>query len=306
MKRSGQHAILNWLCASLGGHGCALNDVRPAYDLRNRHWSGTKTSGRLGASNNVWFFHNYEDHSPHGVAQPVTEGFHDRWYGKSTRRYDLLILRDPFNLFASRIRRGKSTREIWPAENQATSRWTREMFKTHAREYLGETEWLPRLFPISYNRWFSDESYRDRLCGLVGCRSNESAMHVVPAAGSGSSFDGQEFKFEAEKMPVLERWRQYEDSSYFRSIFEDRELLDLSMRIFGHIPGTEALSPEIEELSSGVGTIIDPPVRRAYNPVTTHHPSLSHRNARVDERPGHTSRASLLRRTRSVIASRNP
>ena len=180
------------------------------------------------------------------------------------------------------------------------------MFKTHAREYLGETEWLPRLFPISYNRWFSDESYRDRLCGLVGCRSNESAMHVVPAAGSGSSFDGQEFKFEAEKMPVLERWRQYEDSSYFRSIFEDRELLDLSMRIFGHIPGTEALSPEIEELSSGVGTIIDPPVRRAYNPVTTHHPSLSHRNARVDERPGHTSRASLLRRTRSVIASRNP
>jgi hypothetical protein len=34
------------------------------------------------------------------------EQHHDQWVGASWQRYDVLILRDPFNLFASRLRAG--------------------------------------------------------------------------------------------------------------------------------------------------------------------------------------------------------
>jgi hypothetical protein len=46
-------------------------------------------------------------------------------------------------------------------------------------------------------------------------------------------------------MRVLERFARYESDPTFRSVFEDAELIGLSERIFGHIPGTEDLGPTL-------------------------------------------------------------
>jgi hypothetical protein len=50
-----------------------------------------------------------------------------------------------------------------------------------------------------------------------------------------------EFEGRANEMKVLERWHHFADDRDFRQLFYDRELLELSEKIFGGIPGTECL-----------------------------------------------------------------
>ena len=50
--------------------------------------------------------YNYEDCFLGTVASDAFEENHDAWVGPSGRRTDVLILRDPYNLFASRRRAG--------------------------------------------------------------------------------------------------------------------------------------------------------------------------------------------------------
>jgi hypothetical protein len=59
--------------------------------------------------------------------------------------------------------------------------------------------------------------------------------------GPGSSFDKFKYKGQAYKMKVLERWKVFKEYPFYRSIFEDKELVELSNKIFGKIPGTDTL-----------------------------------------------------------------
>jgi len=43
-------------------------------------------------------------------------------------------------------------------------------------------------------------------------------------------------------MKVLERWKDYKENETFLNIFKDQELVLLSEKIFGIIPGTELLN----------------------------------------------------------------
>ena len=42
-------------------------------------------------------------------------------------------------------------------------------------------------------------------------------------------------------MKVLERWKQFSDDLFFKKLLNNEELIYYSERIFGQIPGTEAL-----------------------------------------------------------------
>ena len=53
---------------------------------------------------NVGLIYSYEDFPLDQVASDKFEHNHDLYLGKSAIRYDLLIIRDPFNLFASRLK----------------------------------------------------------------------------------------------------------------------------------------------------------------------------------------------------------
>jgi hypothetical protein len=59
--------------------------------------------------------------------------------------------------------------------------------------------------------------------------------------GGGSSFDGTKYDEKAGSMNVLMRWKQIQNMKTYRKLFKDKELIGLSEKIFGHIPGTEVL-----------------------------------------------------------------
>jgi len=157
----------------------------------------------------------------------------------------IIILRDPFNLFASwsynRILQKLKIKEI---KNFA------DIWKEHAREFLGDTDNFNSKICISYNKWFVSVEYRKELCDKFGMKFTDEGKNKLSLSGNGSSFNGMDKRFRkhADRLDTLNRWKVFliEDKydSYkknFMEVFKDHELISLSKRIFGQIEGTEVL-----------------------------------------------------------------
>lgn len=246
MSRSGNHAIIHWLLNQAPGRSCFLNCVEgktnPFVSARPLHRDGLPYAVnypefswdrelRGNFSQKDLLIHSYEDNFLGYVCHPLFEQHHDQWVGPSRRRYDVLILRDPFNLFASRLRAGFSHLSL---------RTTARIWQQHAREFLGQRHHLnqPRIL-INYNRWATERSYRQQLAEQLGLPFTDVGIHTVHKTAGGSSFDGLRYNGEAGQMKVLERWKAYQADPTYRQLF-DPTLVDLSQRIFGSLPGTAA------------------------------------------------------------------
>ena len=261
LQRTGNHAIINWLYAQYPELKCYLNGVEAN---RNPFLTFSKKGTvrqfdaefhkkiriiheRLGVfRRKALLIYNFEDYSLEEVFSACFEKHHDRWVGASAKQFDVLVLRDPFNLFASRIRReegvgGQKLSFGDPGERELLI----ALWKQYAREFLGVSNHLTHnKIAINYNKWFADKSYRAEVAGAFGLDLVNDSVDKVLAVGGGSSFDRTEFDRNASTMKVLERWRNYKDDAFFRELFTDTELLELSSRIFGNLPGVEELLPK--------------------------------------------------------------
>ena len=248
MSRSGNHAIIGWIIRQLSGRSCFLNCAEPktnpfrtarplspsdpnpyraSYDLD----LAAEQAGRLSPKD--YLLHSYEDAFLGMVRSRAFEDEHDRWVGPSARRTDVLILRDPFNLFASR-RRLRYT--------FVSDRTARRIWKQHAREFTGSPRYLGRnRVLISYNRWCRDRRYRRAVAGQLGLRFTDAGARDVPCCHGGSSFDGARYDGRAHEMDTLGRWRHFADDPDYLTLLDDLDLLALAEAAFGRIPGTERL-----------------------------------------------------------------
>jgi len=254
LSRSGNHPIINWIGRQFPGEKvCLLNSAQPktnpfvtgfsaGYDERkgfticfndfmiNKKW---EQKGRF--KKKYCLIYSYEDVPLDEVAAPEFEANREMWIGASLRRYDILILRDPFNLFASRF----AAKFMEPPEIyfKLVGLW-----KNYAKEFLRITSYLNnRVVAINYNDWFSSVGYREELANKLDLPFSDKGVKKVVSMGFGSSFDGQTFSGRAQEMEVLKRWKNFADDPFYRTILNDPELIELSNRIFGHISGTEVL-----------------------------------------------------------------
>lgn len=248
MSRSGNHAIIDWILAQSAGATCFLNCAEPGtnpfvsaralgddepgvrvsfagFDI------AAERSGRF--SRKDLLLHSYEDTFLGAFGRGDAERQRDELVGRSRRRLDVLILRDPFNLFASRLASGIGV--VSPAI--AARIWCQ-----HAREFLGLRSHLgPERVLVRYTDWVSDSAYRRDLAERLGLRFDDSSASAVATCAGGSSFDGTTHDGRAHDMALLERWRRYADDATYRSVFTP-ELVDLSQRVFGPIAGTEEIA----------------------------------------------------------------
>lgn len=245
LSRSGNHAIVDWMWAQARGRrvllNCAEGKTNPFASCRpladGRPWRSSdpafdiaaERAGALTAKD--WLLHTYEDAFLGHVFSPILAERHDAWVGRSARRVDMLVLRDPFNLIASRDRGGIPTP---PA-------LTRRLWKQHAREFLGDRRLLRHdKLPVSYNRWVADTAYRRRIADHLGLRFTDAGRETVAGCHGGSSFDGRTYDGRATAMPVLDRWRTRADDPDFWAAFDD-EMVALAERAFGALPAARHL-----------------------------------------------------------------
>lgn len=287
LQRSGHHAILHWIMANMDGRYVFINNCRPGKSPfasinsePNRNKLVTNipdfdvTAEQAGnRCRKDYLLYNYEDHVLRDIEADDFYVNHDAWLGTSQRTVNVLILRDPYNMIASRLRMedyrrslqavphsvrqlpvheirrffSKPTRLIrkvvkrirpagWKKRDalEEAAR-SRDLFMMYAREFLNETNILQNKLTINYNRWFIDGLYRVELARRIGLASADRGLDRVARWGSGSSFDRNAFDGRAREMGVLTRWKAVIDDERYRALIDDAELHELSERIFGQV-----------------------------------------------------------------------
>lgn len=254
MQRSGNHAIINWMTKQMDGPVTFLNNREPWREAKPLILSRDvlRNKGNLVVSYEDFNYDKFfaDKQWANGMKNRENEAF-----GNHRQSLHVLILRDPFNLFASRLfavlnnpkirARGKAEfkRKIRQKMVQSVDTW-----KSHAKIYLqmlmhGENPLDEPCTGIRYDRWFADRSIRRDYADMLDIEFTDKGVQDVPKSGNRrSSFDDAEYDGKAQDMDVMNRWKMALDHpKWYHPVFEDPEVWDLSERIFGSIEGTEIL-----------------------------------------------------------------
>ena len=229
MKRSGNHAIIEWMLAQ--DHFVFCNNLIPVapilrgekslpaprdFTAWEREKLGEGKADRLLCA-------SLEDHALN--VRPFEQ--------LPTGTVQVLIVRDPANFFASRIRKSRSIdHPAYPREAGPLLARVVEGWKVHVREYLGLTSTLTNRVGVSFNAWFTDPDYRRALSARLGLSFSDQGFGRVSAAGGGSSFDRTDFNGDNVRMNVLDRAAQLDEgeTKLLAEILADDELRELGRR----------------------------------------------------------------------------
>ena len=254
LKRGGGHAVVNWIARNMDRQVFHLNNAF-SKPLKAR-WRGAKIFRRItdpdrygGPGRRLYnvdlppgagwrevaalpkevLLTNVENFRLDKIpGQRILGEDAHRLIGRSRSRVTLLVLRDAFNTFAS----------VWQGKRRMRNRLHRfysTQWKAYAREFLGETSYLPEdTIKVSFNAWFADADYRRALAAELGLEHVDRGRDEVSSDGGGSSFTGQEFQNRAQNMAVLDRWQNFIDDPEYVAAF-DEETVELSRRIFGDV-----------------------------------------------------------------------
>lgn len=258
LKRSGHHAVMVWLAYHFNLPIFVLNNIKPYTDpylttAFNKDWD----------KESDWLVHmNVEDVEPirnvHKHCLMISiQDFNvtylkderdflwerQRTVGESLKLHNIIFIRDPFNMLASRwykpglVPKLRDDSEIL------------DMWEIYAEEYLGITNSIPSKTPINYNLWFSSIDYRKKLSTEFGLSFTDAGLNIVPkcSGGNGSSFDKNSYDGRGNQMKVLERWKICQHDKRFHEIFRERhKLANLYRKIFPH-------DSEIESFMQTIG-----------------------------------------------------
>ena len=249
LRRTGNHAIITWLEQQHTGVVRHLNNVKAGEnpyrykgenlsDYHPGHKKMVETYRRQAKGDLVkrdCLLHSYEDWGLDQIGSRRFEHYHDLYVGRSQQRFDVLILRDPFNLLASRIKKGYLA--VKPRRRDVVNLWLQ-----YAKEFLGETCYLPHnRVCINYNRWVCDRTYRQTLADQLQMTFSDAGLNTVRSLGGGSSFDAQTMNGQAAHMDVTNRWQHFADDPDYRRLLSNPDLWLYSEKIFGPLDGMEAL-----------------------------------------------------------------
>ena len=190
-----------------------------------------------------YLLYSYEEDELSDIFNDDFEMNHDLWLGKSAKRYDVIIMRDPFNLFASRLKWLENPYKNYvgkiPLTNEENIKKLVLLWKDYAKEYLNQTQYLKNnKITINYNQWFADKAYRRKIAQAMNLKFTDDKINELAVFSTFKEDDNQK---NAQELGVLERWKKFKSDKKYLKIFKDEELIDLSIKIFGDIPGTEQI-----------------------------------------------------------------
>ena len=236
MKRSGHHAVINWMCEQ-GKPSFHVNNI--GFDFDYLHDPVTRKHSDIKS---ILYAKRYtaDSDDPEKVTYRralrmgcnlAVYSAEDKWFGLCSaimrEKIDcsnltyVIVVRDPYNFIASRLKNKRRTiRRRWPAQM--------EIWKEHVRACLNKDD--KDFVDINFNKWFVDKSYRKRIAGILNIPFTDKGLNDVRIGAS--SFDGSRFEGNAQKMGVLKRWRRYKNRRSYWDLIDD-ETVELSEQYFG-------------------------------------------------------------------------
>jgi hypothetical protein len=236
MKRSGGHAVVNWLMENASGAAFVNNEI-PIEDI---------LQGRRSMSDGSLSYESWLQNKRHlprfsetvNASSTLIVSLEDHELRvKPFNHLDtqtIIILRQPENLFASRIKKAAVTslKAYDLTDPQFLNRAIR-IWKEHARAALGINEHSMPIKTILYDAWLTGKAYRATLARDFDFSAPSDPIRRVASAGGGSSF-GQT---EAQPGDLLRRSDFLDDAerTVLKSIMADPEMADLADRINSHL-----------------------------------------------------------------------
>ena len=259
ISRSGNHAIINWILAHIQEKDfCFLNCTEPKFNPfetcrplgpEEKGWHtniSTFDFYQEVKGNFIWkdyLLFSHEDSFLGPLVHPRFLEKREQWVGRARSKKDILIIRDPFNLFASRRKAGFLLgHENHSGHRPMSVNSIRRIYKQHAKEVIGKSNFLKEKIIINFNLWVKSKDYRSAIAKKLGLENHtDEGMRKVSGVAGGSSFDGTSISARELHRRLEERWREYAGESDFWEIF-DEELLDLTIEIFGETEAVKAFS----------------------------------------------------------------
>jgi hypothetical protein len=237
MRRSGNHAVIMWMMRAVQAgmpniehvflNNCKIseNAYRLQSDFRPPEYSDEEYRRIRARRNRAYrptgfLIRSYEDYD---LSQFRTSE-NLAYYGGSERRVRAVIIRDPLNLFASRLKVGYI---------DAKSKLSLVgLYLDHASALLRGSEELP----ILYNQWLMFGAYRENLLTELNIPGSDLPSDKAESFGPGSSFTGR--GSELDKSQLLRRWEAYRDDPWFkREILGNSELMEITRTHFSEVLG---------------------------------------------------------------------
>lgn len=224
MMRSGLHCVMAWIASQ-------WNDGEISHYVLN---------DLIYLAGNVQTEASILDPAPFAEHQLCLANIEDLPFDEASARIETLIaatelrpgkivllIRDPFNLFASRIMcRDKSINfKAGHHTRQAVAFWLEHAITACAAEALD-------VDVLNYNTWVQSPAYRKQWTEeVLQVPFTDSGINYIPSNGGGSSFDGLNFQHKANKMDLFNRWKTIPEiwyqENFPRDVFEkSRELFD--------------------------------------------------------------------------------
>jgi hypothetical protein len=217
MYRSGNHAVIDWILSQIP---CwtHYNNAR----LLGNYTAETDqiVTSKATALQNIRLV-NFEDYDLLYLTDHLGDGT------------KVLLLRDPFNLFASRLQNTRNfvedTNATFTSLDMMSCRAI-QIWKDYARAFLSGD-----YTAINFNKWYSDKDYRREISDNLGLEFSDKGFGSKKGwrFSGGSSF---------EQMDVLNNWKHMAEDEEYLAFF-DMEMIELSQEIFGPIPKL-ALQPD--------------------------------------------------------------
>ncbi|SHH30654.1 hypothetical protein [Cognatishimia maritima] len=241
MRRSGNHAIINWLQRNSATGSAFLNNCAVGRPAR-RTWRSIEINGERvgivkgdplatvtgGLNDGAMVIVSYEDFSPDPdeMAGGLTADLED-----DAVSYELLIYRNFMNWAASLLRKLQAN------EDQETLDCLRIMMVSLAK-YRDMLELVLNakplgLVPVNYDRWVTREPYRESLLNALGLPCRDNSLGDVQPYGGGSSF--QKDVTDAQHLEADNRWPEMANDAIFQIVLlaasQDHELLELMRKL---------------------------------------------------------------------------
>jgi len=225
LRRTGIHAIALWAFRQFKGDSVLYNDVPigtcPRTIPRTNIFTGTGKFPGRGPHPCVMVLHEDRGVAAAAGSKPGIT------LGPASHVHRVMILRDPWNMLASRITWGRKPKAHAPL---CDPKHGRLLWVEYAREFLTH-RYCPSAVCVNYNRWVSDENYRASIGEKLSLPDPHKAPTEVSWFGGGSSYTA--CNVPAAEMPVLSRWRGMIHDKQFRSFALHPLLFNLGARIFG-------------------------------------------------------------------------
>lgn len=222
LRRGGGHGVIAWLLAHHSGPKVHYNQCLPT-QRPARFWVVDGFIARYAGPAQLPAFElaSFED----WPVQRLCEFKRGTVSGA-------LILRDPFNCFASRLQILRHPDSLDPVNRGRGCDIAPNLWKQYAAAFL-DPAILPHAVRVNFNQWYTDQPYRRQLSEALGWTFTDTGFGSRAGwqFSRGSSFGDSD----PWQLDLLNRWQVFRHDKEFLSLF-DQETVELSKSIFGFCP----------------------------------------------------------------------